>query len=93
MLRAELDAGMFHLYGMERDEVDYVMDTFEIVMRKDIAGYGEFRTKRLILDAFDGMQRAIDTDSDYQTIVDPPPGHGPRHHAVVETASVSRGPL
>ncbi|NMN99777.1 hypothetical protein HH308_00925 [Gordonia sp. TBRC 11910] len=54
-LRAELDAAFFHLYGIERDDVDYIMETFPIVKRKDIAEFGEYRTKRLILEAYDEM--------------------------------------
>lgn len=78
-LRAELDAAMFHIYGINRDDVDYIMETFPIVKRKDIAAHGEFRTKRLILEIYDAMQHAIDTGTEYQTILDPPPGEGPRH--------------
>ena len=37
LLRAELDAAFFHLYGIDRDDVDYIMETFPIVKRKDIA--------------------------------------------------------
>ncbi|GAA2530955.1 Eco57I restriction-modification methylase domain-containing protein [Pilimelia columellifera] len=81
LLRAELDAAYFHLYGVVRDDVDYVMETFPIVKRKDIAAHGEFRTKRLILEIYDAMADAIVTGKPYQTILDPPPGHGPRHPA------------
>lgn len=79
MLRAELDATFFHLYGVARDDVDYIMDTFPIVRRKDDAEHGEFRTKRVILEVFDAMQAAMDAGVKYQTILDPPPGQGPRH--------------
>lgn len=79
LLRAELDAAMFHLYEVRREDVDYIMDTFPIVRRKDEARYGEYRTKRLILEVYDAMQVAIDTGEPYQTILDPPPGEGPRH--------------
>src|SRR5690606_26462375 len=41
LLRCELDAAYFHLYGIERDDVDYIMDTFPIVQRKDEEAYGE----------------------------------------------------
>lgn len=37
LLRAELDACFFHLYGIERDNVGYICDTFPILVRKDIA--------------------------------------------------------
>ncbi|MCM3554856.1 hypothetical protein M3697_07020 [Janibacter melonis] len=53
--RAELDAIMFHLYGVSRDDVDYVLDTFPIVKRKDEAEFGEYLTKRLILEHYDRL--------------------------------------
>jgi len=79
LLRCELDAAFFHLYGVVRDDVDYIMETFPIVKGKDLAAFGEFRTKRVILEVFDAMQRAIETGESYRTILDPPPGQGPRH--------------
>jgi hypothetical protein len=52
-LRAELDGFYAHLYGLHRDEFAYILDTFPIVRRKDEAKYGEYRTKRLCLEAYD----------------------------------------
>ncbi|MCB1810599.1 MAG: N-6 DNA methylase [Candidatus Competibacteraceae bacterium] len=57
-----------------RDAVDYIMDTFPIVRRKDEEAYGEYRTKREILEIYDAMQEAIRTGQPYQTRLDPPPG-------------------
>lgn len=54
-VRAELDAYYFHLYGLTRDEAHYVMETFPIVRRKDEAEYGTYRTKDLILAAYDEL--------------------------------------
>lgn len=65
--RAELDALAAHLFGLHRDEVDYVLDTFPIVARQDVAQFGEFRTKRLILAAFDAMSTARDTGTVYDS--------------------------
>ena len=79
VLRVELDAAYFHLYEIGRDHVDYILDTFPIVKRKDEARYGEYRTKRLILEVYDAMAKAIETGEPYQTLLDPPPGQGPRH--------------
>jgi hypothetical protein len=73
LLRAELDAAFFHLYGLHRDDVDYIMDTFEIVRRKDEAVHGEYRTKRLILERYDAMAGAEASGTEYQSILDPPP--------------------
>lgn len=66
-LRIELDAAMFHLYDIGRDDVDYIMDTFPIVRRKDEAAHGEYRTKRLILEVYDQMATAIADGSSYRS--------------------------
>jgi hypothetical protein len=72
-LRCELDAAFFHLYGLERDDVDYVMDTFWVVRDRDVKAHGEYRTKRLILEIYDELAEAIATGRPYQTRLDPPP--------------------
>jgi hypothetical protein len=69
LLRCELDAAFFHLYGIERDDVDYIMETFPIVKRKDEAKWGEYRTKRVILGVYDAMQRAMETGVPYEGAV------------------------
>lgn len=73
LLRAELDAAFFHLYGIERHDVEYIMGTFPIVARHDQAAWGEYRTSRLILEAYDAMAKAADTGLAYQSPLDPPP--------------------
>ncbi|MEZ5278970.1 MAG: hypothetical protein R2770_00725 [Acidimicrobiales bacterium] len=73
LLRAELDAAFFHIYGMARHDVDYIMDTFPIVRRKDEGEYSEYRTKRLILEVYDRMAEAITSGQPYETLLDPPP--------------------
>jgi Eco57I restriction-modification methylase len=74
MIRCELDAAFFHLYGISRDDVDYIIDTFQIVKRKDQERLGEYRTKRVILEIYDEMEQAKQTGKSYQTRLDPPPG-------------------
>jgi len=76
LLRCELDAAYFHLYGIAREDVDYILDTFPIVRRKDEARHGEYRTKRMILEIYDEMQQAMTTGQPYQTRLDPPPANG-----------------
>jgi hypothetical protein len=76
-IRAELDAAYFHLYGVDRDDVDYIMDSFGAFQRNDPDRFA--RTKALILEIYDQMTEAITTGKPYQTILNPPPGHGPRH--------------
>src|SRR5579875_114464 len=74
LIRAELDAVMFRLYGIERDDVDYIMETFPIVRRRDEERFGEYRTKRLILERYDAMVAADAEGCEYATPLDPPPG-------------------
>ncbi|MBW2149370.1 MAG: N-6 DNA methylase [Deltaproteobacteria bacterium] len=73
LIRCELDAIYFHLYGVERDDVDYIMETFPIVKRKDEQKYGEYRTKRVILECYDAMAEAMRKGRPYQTVLSPPP--------------------
>jgi hypothetical protein len=58
LLRCELDAAMFHLYGLSREDTAYVMDTFPIVSRNDEKAHGEYRTKRVVLELYDAMAEA-----------------------------------
>ncbi|MCK4306421.1 MAG: SAM-dependent DNA methyltransferase, partial [Candidatus Eisenbacteria sp.] len=74
LLRCELDAAYFRLYGIGRDDVDYIMETFPIVKRKDEKAHGEYRTKRVILEIYDEMTEAIRTGEEYETRLDPPAG-------------------
>ena len=83
LLRCELDAAYFHLYDIEHNDVDYIMETFPIVKRKDEKQYGEYRTKRVILEIYDEMQWAKETGEPYKTRLEPPPAdpsvaHAPR---------------
>jgi hypothetical protein len=54
-LRAELDAAFFILYGLKRDDIDYILTTFQAVAREDQAHAGEGPTRRLILEVFDSL--------------------------------------
>ena len=58
-LRAELDAIYAHLYGLTAEELAYILDTFPIVRRKDEAKWGEFRTKRLVMEAYDASEELV----------------------------------
>lgn len=83
LLRCELDAAYFHLYGMKRGDVDYIMETFPIVKKKDEKLYGNYRTKYVILSRYDEMHRVVRTGKPYRTRLIPPPAdpsvaHPPR---------------
>jgi hypothetical protein len=54
--KAELDAYVAkRIFGITRKELADTMDTFGVVRRRDEKAYGEFRTKAMILGAFDQL--------------------------------------
>lgn len=65
LLRAELDAFYARAYGLTRDELRYILnpadvkgedypsETFRVLKNKEEKKYGEYRTRRLVLEAFD----------------------------------------
>ena len=61
-LRARLDALYFHLYGLSRDDTEYILSTFPIVRREDEANCGAYRTRDRIL-AYMNALAAGDTDT------------------------------
>ena len=73
LLRCELDAAFFHLYGLNREDTAYVMDTFPIVRKHDEKAHGEYRTKRVILELYDALAEATRTGRPYQTRLSPAP--------------------
>ena len=67
-LRADLDAFYARAYGLIRDELRYILDpadvkgpdypseTFRVLKEKEIRQYGEYRTRLLVLAAWDRME-------------------------------------
>lgn len=43
-------------YGVHRDEYDRLFDHFEVMGRVEISSVGEYRTKRLCLEAYDRLE-------------------------------------
>lgn len=81
MLRAEVDAAMMHVYGLQRHEVEHVLDSFSVLRKYEERDHGEFRTKRLVLAEYDRMAEAAATGTPYESSLEPAPGFGPRHDA------------
>jgi len=53
-VRARLDASVARdLYSVTKDELATILDTFPALRRKDERSFGEFRSKRLVLEAYD----------------------------------------
>ena len=68
-LRAELDAYYARLYGLTRDELRYILDpadvmgedypseTFRVLKNNEMRQFGEYRTRRLVLAAWDRLEK------------------------------------
>lgn len=69
ILRAELDAWYARAYGLTRDELRYILDpadimgddypseTFRVLKNNELRNFGEYRTRRLVLEAWDNLER------------------------------------
>jgi len=67
LLRAELDATYAKLYGLTRDELRYILDpadiygddypseTFRVLQKNETRQFGEYRTRRLVLEVWDAQ--------------------------------------
>jgi len=68
ILRAELDAFFGRLYGLSRDELRYIInpeeivgaeypsETFRVLRKSEEREFGEYRTRRLVMDAWDRQE-------------------------------------
>jgi hypothetical protein len=68
-LRAGLDAYYARLYGLTREDLCYILDpasvmgedypseTFRVLKENELRAYGEYRTQRLVLEAWDQLTR------------------------------------
>jgi hypothetical protein len=56
------------------------MEAFPIVKRKDEKLYGEYRTKRVILEMYDEIRRAMEKGIPYRTRLEPGPGDSAMAH-------------
>jgi hypothetical protein len=80
LLRADLDAAMLHVYGLTRAEAEHVLDSFPVVRKYEERDLGEYRTRRLVLDAYDRMATATARGGrGWTPLAAIPAGQGPRH--------------
>ena len=71
-LRCEIDAAFFHLYGVSRDDADYILDTFPALERSEKREHGEYRTKRVVLETYDALAAAAVNGLPYDSPLGPP---------------------
>ena len=78
ILRAELDARYAKLYGLNEQELRYILDpadvygedypseSFRVLKEKEIAEFGEYRTRRMVLDAWKAQEESFAVGDDYK---------------------------
>jgi len=59
-LKVQLDALYAHLYGISRNNLEYILDHFSVLRRNDIKEYGDYRTKFSVLEAYDEISPRIE---------------------------------
>ena len=86
IIRSELDAWYAHAYGLTRSELRYILDpadimgddypseTFRVLKNNELREFGEYRTGRLVLQAFDRMALADAEKKPFESLLVPPPG-------------------
>lgn len=72
-LQAEIDAAALHLFGMDKEQVEWILDSFTVLRKYEDRDQKEFRTKRLVLAAYDAMAKAKEQGIAYVTPLFPPP--------------------
>lgn len=60
-LKCELDAIFAHMYGLDRSDLEWILDapepsaSFRALKRNEMSKFGEYRTQRYVLQAYDQM--------------------------------------
>ena len=82
-LRAELDAYYARLYGLTRDELRYILDpadvmgadypseTFRVLKNSELREFGEYRTQRLVLEAWDRLANLSSSTQPWDVMYSP----------------------
>jgi len=62
-LQSELDAVFAHMYGLDRADLEWILDasppssSFPTLKKNELEKFGEYRTQRYVLQAYDMLQR------------------------------------
>jgi len=75
LLEAEINAATMHLYELTREHCERILDSFTVLQKYEEKAFGEFQTKRLILDVYDRMAEARKNQTPFQTQLNPVPSH------------------
>ena len=89
LLQAEIDAAMIHLYGLDRSQAEWLIDSFTVLRKYEERDFDEFRTKRLVLEVYDEIELGKQLERPYQTRLEPGPADPSLCHQVMSSAAKS----
>jgi hypothetical protein len=72
LIQAEIDALVFSLYRLNRVQVEWIIDSFSVLRKYEEQEHGEFRTRRLVLEVYDGFTHSAESGNVYNTPLSPP---------------------
>ncbi|CAM9658579.1 unnamed protein product [Phaeothamnion confervicola] len=73
LLQAEIDAAVLHLYGLSREQAEWLLDSFTVLRKYEERDHNEFRTKRIVLEIYEEMAAAKHAGRVYHTRLNPVP--------------------
>lgn len=72
-VQAEIDAMILHLYGLNKEQSEWILDSFTVLRKYEERNHDEFRTRRLVLDTYDAMAKAKAAGTTFISPLSPPP--------------------
>jgi hypothetical protein len=88
--KAEIDAIVArNVFDLARAELDYVLNTFPTYQGYQAEQYGEYRSRKLILEVYDALEAASQQGHTYQSRVPASPSNGTPPHTL--TALLASG--
>lgn len=74
VIRSEIDGLLLHLFSLDRSRAEFVLDSLPRIRKREVRKIGSYRTKLRVLETWDAIQEAVESNRPLQTPLDPPPG-------------------
>jgi hypothetical protein len=80
-------------FSTPREAVVHIMDTFQVLYRREAEEYKEYKSKRVILEMYDNMQSAVEAGREYRSTLNPPPADQQCRHPKPKVGILAFGSL
>lgn len=88
-IHAEINAAVLHLYGLTKEQSEWVLNSFTVLRKYEERDQHEFLTRRLVLAAYDAMAKAKTAGAAYVSPLSP----SPADPSLCHPSSVEDAPL